>query len=1002
MSKRLLAIILSLVMVLGTVPALALLSAAAPLAYTVTEYGNVVLTDLAYGKTTTTGTGTSGANAVDNNTGTYVDIPWSTDNGATLSPNCWVTVDLGQEYHIDNVQIANYWSSTRYYHFDIYGSTDNVTWTLIAQKTDDAHSKQMHSFAVDATVRYVKEVGTFDSANTGYHFAEIQVYSNDVFSALEKGWDCGNFTASLSDAGVLTLSGTGAVGDNSTSASDYPWYSRMADVKELVVEDGITSLGQRSFSGYSNLAKITLGKDVTALKGMDVFQGGHSKEFIINGTLTEIGQGAVYGTTVDKVTLAEMNTPDFVRVCSVSSYNYNFVRGIALNGTNENYTWSVSEDGKVLTVSGTNVRVGKDNSTASSYPWYADYASTIEEIIVEPGVFVIGAHFADNYTHLKTVTLGPDVCYIYGDAFAHSKIETLNVQGVFTDRTTVISQGVFYDCGSVARVNLSEMTRYQFLTAIGKSSYNTDSVQSAKYGYNEINTRTADITKYNDGELSGGEFVFIVNVPNYDVHGSSASDRMGKMSYGSYLVRESAGGDTNLRWVLNITAGGTTRDYTISPKSYYDFSGYGSDSTNGSQILARFAIAAGNDCLPVNNGDVVTINSITVTDLEKGEVVLQSKPSTVGTFTVPADVSIPAKTYHTITWKLDDTVLYTATVTDGTVPTYPGEPLPEYKTENGLDYALVVPQTVAATEDATYTFTYMATSTVTATWLAPDGTVSATDSVLIGQPAHYTGPLANYTSGTTYYEYTIPGDGEALYEDTTYQITVVEHDTTLATLGLWGSGYENWGTPETQLLLRIWDWEGNEIPQIRNENGTDYVATPSSYYGAMIIRFEPRYWATPFIPHQGTSYVVSAKVYKASDDTLVYQTTNTQTITIANDFVPVHDHTEHCTSAVTTAADCIHAGERTYTCTDCGYTWTEEIPATGVHTYDEHGVCTGCGEHLSGDVSGDGVVDIADVTAILNYLRGDATAVYDGYADVSGDGVVNVSDVTAILDLLSV
>ena len=36
---------------------------------------------------------------------------------------------------------------------------------------------------------------------------------------------------------------------------------------------------------------------------------------------------------------------------------------------------------------------------------------------------------------------------------------------------------------------------------------------------------------------------------------------------------------------------------------------------------------------------------------------------------------------------------------------------------------------------------------------------------------------------------------------------------------------------------------------------------------------------------------------------------------------------------VTTKPDCIHAGVRTYTCTDCGATKTETIPATGEHTF---------------------------------------------------------------------
>ena len=43
------------------------------------------------------------------------------------------------------------------------------------------------------------------------------------------------------------------------------------------------------------------------------------------------------------------------------------------------------------------------------------------------------------------------------------------------------------------------------------------------------------------------------------------------------------------------------------------------------------------------------------------------------------------------------------------------------------------------------------------------------------------------------------------------------------------------------------------------------------------------------------------------------------------------------------AATCGTAGIKTFTCTVCGATKTEEIPATGEHTYGEDGICTVCG-----------------------------------------------------------
>lgn len=50
-------------------------------------------------------------------------------------------------------------------------------------------------------------------------------------------------------------------------------------------------------------------------------------------------------------------------------------------------------------------------------------------------------------------------------------------------------------------------------------------------------------------------------------------------------------------------------------------------------------------------------------------------------------------------------------------------------------------------------------------------------------------------------------------------------------------------------------------------------------------------------------------------------------------------------SAVTTAATCGAAGVKTHTCSACGDSYTESIPATGAHVYDNDGdpSCNGCG-----------------------------------------------------------
>lgn len=53
---------------------------------------------------------------------------------------------------------------------------------------------------------------------------------------------------------------------------------------------------------------------------------------------------------------------------------------------------------------------------------------------------------------------------------------------------------------------------------------------------------------------------------------------------------------------------------------------------------------------------------------------------------------------------------------------------------------------------------------------------------------------------------------------------------------------------------------------------------------------------------------------------------------------------------------------------------------------------------LVGDVDGDGVVNISDVTALIDYLLAETPIAGDG--DIDGDGNINIGDVTALIDIL--
>ena len=55
--------------------------------------------------------------------------------------------------------------------------------------------------------------------------------------------------------------------------------------------------------------------------------------------------------------------------------------------------------------------------------------------------------------------------------------------------------------------------------------------------------------------------------------------------------------------------------------------------------------------------------------------------------------------------------------------------------------------------------------------------------------------------------------------------------------------------------------------------------------------------------------------------------------------------------------------------------------------------------NITGDINGDGEVNVSDVTALINKILGSSTY-SDAVCDINGDGEINVSDVTALINLI--
>ena len=87
-------------------------------------------------------------------------------------------------------------------------------------------------------------------------------------------WTSGDCTVTLS-GDVLTVSGTGAMADYADSYA-LPWYG--ADIKTIVIESGVTSIGNSAFAKCYNLESVSIPASVTSIGNYAFENCGHDVE----------------------------------------------------------------------------------------------------------------------------------------------------------------------------------------------------------------------------------------------------------------------------------------------------------------------------------------------------------------------------------------------------------------------------------------------------------------------------------------------------------------------------------------------------------------------------------------------------------------------------------------------------------------------------------------------------------------------------------------------------
>ena len=170
-----------------------------------------------------------------------------------------------------------------------YGKTAYSIFTTFLTDTGAQSLANARQYTVDTGLKTEQKM--IDDIGAGLGLTKQDVYDAFAYTGVETTW---KYTASTLPGsvdlptqdptqytgdctwglvgGVLTISGNGKMGSyDTTSGNRAPWYDYRSGINEVVIEDGVTTVGKYTIYNCNNLKKVTIGSSVTGI-GISAFR----------------------------------------------------------------------------------------------------------------------------------------------------------------------------------------------------------------------------------------------------------------------------------------------------------------------------------------------------------------------------------------------------------------------------------------------------------------------------------------------------------------------------------------------------------------------------------------------------------------------------------------------------------------------------------------------------------------------------------------------------------
>ena len=223
-----------------------------------------------------------------------------------------------------------------------------------------------------------------------------------------KGNDWEKLIWTLDDTGTLTISGSGAMKNYSATSSRAPWYSKRNSIQTVVMESGVTAIGNGAFSDCSGLTSVSIPSSVTSIGEWAFYSCGSLTSVSIPNSVTFIGYAAFSSCNC----LTSVSIPG--SVTSIGGWAFSSCSSLASACIASGITYigdGTFQDCSSLT------SVSIPNSITSIRGGTFERCSSLTSVSIPSGVTSIGLDAFEGCSSLTSVSIPSSVSSIEFEAF---------------------------------------------------------------------------------------------------------------------------------------------------------------------------------------------------------------------------------------------------------------------------------------------------------------------------------------------------------------------------------------------------------------------------------------------------------------------------------------------------------------------------------------------------------------------------------------------------------